>query len=303
MIAMRYFLILLLSLFVGTAFGQAHKIDMLDTYYNQTHFKKVYTLSKKLVDNPENDFSMKPRLFLALSMLQLAENKVWLRTHPLAMNEAREIILELKKRSDGVEVMQTYERDIASLKADLMSRLGDYKASGRDKDFDQLNNVVVELFGNINTSKVENNDQIASKPVKPTPTTSFKFNPKDLDEMVLYAKQQLGVKYVHGGTTPKGFDCSGYTTYIFQAYKINLPRRAVDQYDKSVKVKEKDVKKGDLVFFDSGNGVNHVGMIISEKGESPVMIHASTSQGIVVTDIMKSDYWKKRLKGYGTYLN
>ncbi len=300
---MRYYLVLILTLFVSSLWAQNQKIDMLDTYYNQKHYKKVFKLSKKLADNPENDFSMKPRLFQALSMLQLAENKVWLRTHPLAMNEAREIILELKKRSDGVEVMETYEKEIASLKADLMSRLGDYKVAGRDKDFEQLNNVVVELFGNINTSNVENNDQIASKPVKPTPTTSFKFNPKDLDEMVLYAKQQLGVKYVHGGTTPKGFDCSGYTTYIFQAYKINLPRRAVDQYDKATKLKEKDVKKGDLVFFDSGNGVNHVGMIISEKGQSPVMIHASTSQGIVVTDIHKSDYWKKRIKGYGTYLH
>ncbi len=299
---MKYTLIVALSLFSWITFGQSHQIDMLDTYYNQGHYKKVHKLASKLADRPENDYSMKPRLFQALAMLQLAENKVWLKTHPGAMYQAREIILELKGRSDGVEIMETYQMEIASLKADLMSRLADYKVSGRDKDYTQLNDVVVELFGNVNTSKIENNDQIASKPVKPTPTTSFKFDAKDRDEMVLYAKQQLGVKYVPAGVTPKGFDCSGYTTYIFSAYKISLPRRAVDQYNKSTKVKEKDVQKGDLVFFDSGNGVNHVGMIVSEKGQAPVMIHASTSQGIVVTEIGASEYWKKRLKGYGTFL-
>jgi cell wall-associated NlpC family hydrolase len=57
-----------------------------------------------------------------------------------------------------------------------------------------------------------------------------------------------------------------------------------------------------LVFFNNGSGVSHVGMIISEKGQPLVMIHASSSKGIMITDIESSEYWLKRLYGFGTYV-
>ena len=70
-----------------------------------------------------------------------------------------------------------------------------------------------------------------------------------------------------------------------------------------MKVKKKNVEKGDLVFFDNGSGVSHVGIVISEKGEPLKMIHSSSSKGIIITDVSKSEYWSKRLHGFGTYLN
>ena len=86
-------------------------------------------------------------------------------------------------------------------------------------------------------------------------------------------------------------------------FKVTLSRRAEDQYTASVKVKQKNAQKGDLVFFDNGSGISHVGIVVSNPGEPLTMIHASTSKGIVVTNIENSDYWKQRLKGFGTYLN
>jgi cell wall-associated NlpC family hydrolase len=59
-----------------------------------------------------------------------------------------------------------------------------------------------------------------------------------------------------------------------------------------------------LVFFNSGSDeVSHVGIIISEKGEPLKMIHASTSKGVIIADIESSDYWMKKLHGFGTFLN
>ena len=81
-----------------------------------------------------------------------------------------------------------------------------------------------------------------------------------------------------------------------------LPRRAVEQYESSRKVKPKNVQKGDLVFFDSGSGISHVGLIISEKGKPLVMIHASSSKGVIITEIEQSDYWLTRLYGFGTFM-
>jgi cell wall-associated NlpC family hydrolase len=120
--------------------------------------------------------------------------------------------------------------------------------------------------------------------------------------IVDYAKKYIGTPYVWAGNEPTGFDCSGFTSYVMKNFKKELPRRAVDQYNSSRQLKEKNVMMGDLVFFDNGSGISHVGMIISEKGKPLVMIHASSSKGVVITEIEKSDYWLKRLYGFGTYV-
>ena len=82
----------------------------------------------------------------------------------------------------------------------------------------------------------------------------------------------------------------------------NLPRRAVDQYNSSQKIKEKNAQKGDLIFFDNGSGISHVGIVVSDPGEPLTMIHSSSSKGIIITDITKSEYWTKRISGFGTYV-
>ena len=65
----------------------------------------------------------------------------------------------------------------------------------------------------------------------------------------------------------------------------------------------KDVQKGDLVFFDNGSGVSHVGIVVSENGQPIVMIHSSSSKGIILTNVDESDYWSQRLHGFGTFID
>jgi phage terminase large subunit len=108
---------------------------------------------------------------------------------------------------------------------------------------------------------------------------------KDREKIIEYAKKQIGVPYVWSGNDPKGFDCSGFTGYVMKEFGKELSRRAVDQFSGARKVKEKNVQKGDLVFFDNGSGISHVGMIVSDKGKPLVMIHASSSKGIIITEI------------------
>jgi cell wall-associated NlpC family hydrolase len=69
-----------------------------------------------------------------------------------------------------------------------------------------------------------------------------------------------GVPYVRGGTTPKGFDCSGYTSYVFRQLGVELPRTSASQAAWADKVDAKDRQVGDLMFWGSGNGVHHVGI-------------------------------------------
>jgi cell wall-associated NlpC family hydrolase len=78
-----------------------------------------------------------------------------------------------------------------------------------------------------------------------------------------------------------------------------LPRRAADQYTHCQKIEPDEALAGDLVFFTNGTQINHVGILISDKGAPKQMIHASSSIGISVVDIENSNYWTPKIAGYG----
>ena len=113
------------------------------------------------------------------------------------------------------------------------------------------------------------------------------------------AQKHLGVPYKEAGMDPSGFDCSGFTCYVFGANGVSLPRRAADQYTHCQKIEPEEALAGDLVFFTNGTQINHVGILISDKGAPKQMIHASSSIGISVVDIENSNYWTPKIAGYG----
>ncbi|MEH7131267.1 NlpC/P60 family protein [Neobacillus drentensis] len=97
----------------------------------------------------------------------------------------------------------------------------------------------------------------------------------DVDEMIAYAKRFLGVPYVWGGTTPNGFDCSGFTQYVFRSIGISLPRVSRDQQDVGTRISPYNVQKGDLVF--RGDPAHHVAIYIG----GGKVIHAPQTGDVV----------------------
>lgn len=108
-----------------------------------------------------------------------------------------------------------------------------------------------------------------------------------VSKIINTSKNYIGVPYLWGGTTPDGFDCSGFVQYVFNAHGITIPRTSREQYNFGTKVSKSELQPGDLVFFNtSGKGVSHVGLYIGDGK----FIHSAASKGIVIAELF-SNYW------------
>lgn len=108
------------------------------------------------------------------------------------------------------------------------------------------------------------------------------------EQVVSYAKNYLGSPYVSGGVDPSGFDCSGYTYYVYKNFGYTLPRTAASQANQGVLVEKTNLQIGDLVFFSQGSKkIGHVGIYIGNNS----FIHAVNPQkGVAVTELSDSYY-------------
>jgi len=117
------------------------------------------------------------------------------------------------------------------------------------------------------------------------------------DSIVQYAMSFKGKSYKRGGTTIKGFDCSGYTMTVYRKFGVKLPHTSAGQGLVGIDISKKNARKGDLIFFRGRNAsstrIGHVGIIVSEKDDPILFIHSSTSDGVRV-DRLESPYYKKR---------
>ena len=108
-------------------------------------------------------------------------------------------------------------------------------------------------------------------------------------EIIAFAKQYLGTPYVYGGSSPKGFDCSGFTSYVFKNFDVSLSRSSKAQYSSTSHISRSELLPGDLVFFRSpgSSSVGHVGIYIGDNQ----MIHSSSPGDVVKIDTIASGYY------------
>lgn len=110
-------------------------------------------------------------------------------------------------------------------------------------------------------------------------------------DVASYAQQFLGCSYVYGGTSPSGFDCSGFTYYVYKNFGVTLNRTAAGQYSNGTAVSKENLQVGDLVMF--GSPIWHVGIYI---GNGKIIHAANPSRG-VTTDTIQSGYYSTNYTG------
>lgn len=121
-------------------------------------------------------------------------------------------------------------------------------------------------------------------------------------DMIAFAKKYIGTRYRRGGKAPGGFDCSGFTSYVFNQFGFNLSPSSSGQYGQGEKISRDEVCAGDLLFFTGRNSrsrnVGHVGIAIDNDpltGEI-TFIHAAISGGIRI-DKVSAPYYSARFLG------
>ena len=132
-----------------------------------------------------------------------------------------------------------------------------------------------------------------------TTTTSSTSSNAKAEQIIDYALSFEGVKYRYGGTSRSGMDCSGLIFTSFDQAGLQLPRVSRDMAARGVAISLAEIVPGDLLFFKtdkSSNRINHVGLIVSRKGNSIRFIHATTSRGVIVSDLTEN-YWRKAFVG------
>lgn len=170
-------------------------------------------------------------------------------------------------RTYGITVEDLYQ--LNNLNSDLIfpgQRLIVSKEAGVEENTDDGNAAEEE-------AKVEDNDLVS--------------------QMLDFAKTFIGTPYKSAGSSPGGFDCSGFTSYVYKQFNINLPRVAKDQYYFGKAVSANEAKPGDLVAFAEKGYIHHVGIYMG-NGE---FIHSSSTQGVVISKT-NDTYWGPRLLGY-----
>ena len=116
----------------------------------------------------------------------------------------------------------------------------------------------------------------------------------DVYAVVGTALDLRGVRYRNGGSDRNGFDCSGFTQYVFAQHGLKLPRNVRDQFEHGTSIRPEEVQEGDLLFFAIEEpGASHVAIAVG--GDS--FVHAPSSSGVVRVERLSARYWAQRFVG------
>jgi len=132
-----------------------------------------------------------------------------------------------------------------------------------------------------------------SEPTPAAPVSPPAALPRD-QALIATALGFRGTPYRNGGSDPEGFDCSGFTQWVFAQHGVALPRQVEEQFKVGQKIGIDELQPGDLVFFHTeSRGASHVGIFVADEQ----FIHAPSSKGVVRVEYVSANYWSRRFVG------
>lgn len=211
------------------------------------------------------------------------------------INYDKKLIANMKDKKAAIvnkkKELNNKEKKLLSLKSDNETKLAKL-----NKDKQEQKKLVAKAIQveRLYASRVDASRRIVNKSVQNVEKirkSSPKYVPSrgatgvSSNSIVAYASNFMGTRYVWGGETPNGFDCSGFTKYVYSHFGINIPRVAADQAGVGQSVSRGNLQPGDLVFF--GSDIHHVGIYVGDN----CYIHAPHTGDVVkISPLTRSDY-------------
>ena len=117
------------------------------------------------------------------------------------------------------------------------------------------------------------------------------------NDIVNYARKHVGAKYRYGGTSPTGFDCSGFTSFVLQTFEVPVSGPSYSQERLGKKINKEKAQPGDLVFFRKSKAgkVFHVAMVFDNDKGDITLVHSTSGRGVVLDKMSKSTYWSSKV--------
>lgn len=205
---------------------------------------------------------------------------------PIVTVYAGQVFLKQGMSGDNVLMLQKQLQKYGYYKGSLDRKFGPNTYNAVIK-FQSDHNLKVDGIVGLETSRALDNYKSTYIP----PSRGLMGEQKS-QSIVSFAMKFLNTPYVWSGNKPSGFDCSGFTYYVFSQHGINLPRIADEQFKAGIQVSQPQL--GDLVFFTTYKpGPSHVGIYIGNNQ----FIHSSSARGYVTITSLSKPYYKARYLG------
>lgn len=203
-------------------------------------------------------------------------------------SSADKILLEEGSRGDNVTELQNMLKAIGHFKQDPTGYFGPITKDALiafQKDWN------LSETGKVNKTTWEKLEEISKIHMEESQGSSSDKASFDTMNLIADAAELTGTPYVWGGTTPSGFDCSGFVQYVFKKNGVDLPRTVAEQWNATSSVSKPSV--GDIVYFETyREGPSHNGIYIGNNQ----FIHAGSSTGVTVANL-NTNYWSSRYLG------
>lgn len=177
--------------------------------------------------------------------------------------------------------------------------------------------MIVDSLSNLNTQSLKDTTVVVGLPVKidsfiadhtvnktndlPAAISTINTGDTSPDALLSFAETLVGIPYVWGSTNPAvGFDCSGFITYVFSHFKIQVPRSSIDFTNVGKTVPFEQAKRGDIILFSGTNSedthIGHMGLVVSNNEEGLHFIHSTSGKAMSVAITKLNDQYKKRFR-------
>lgn len=252
-------------------------LEETTTYYGNLTVNAVMSFQNSQGLNPDGSFG--PETFKALQNIIGLEPLVY------------ERLLEEGLDGEDIKALQERLKILGFLDIDECTTYFGSQTKEALRDFQNLYGIKVDGIAGAETIEAINEALKGNKRrVKPFSSRGGSRSSSLGESIIATAKNYIGIPYRYAGTTPKGFDCSGFTQFVFKQHGITIPRTSIAQAGAGEKISKENLRIGDLVIFHGTyrNGPSHAGIYIGNGN----FIHSSStrSRGVIISNLSSGYY-------------